>query len=65
MRWKTRKYQGKGVGEGGLALAFKGNVLSSVNNPRRKSQAGPAPPGTPNGTTLNQFQSDSSSWGGR
>lgn len=65
MRWETREYQDKGVGEGGLALAFKGNVLSSVNNRRRKSQAGRASPGTPNGKTLNQFQSGSSSWGGR
>ena len=65
MRWKAREYQGEGVGRGGGVLAFKGEVLSSVNNCRRKSQAGPASPGMPNGTDLNQFQSGSSSWGGR
>lgn len=65
MRWKAREYQGEGVGRGGGDLAFKGEVLSSVNNCRRKSQAGPASPGMPNGTDLNQFQSGSSSWGGR
>lgn len=65
MRWKAREYQAEGVGRGGVALAFTDEVSSSINNCRSKSKAGPASPGMPNGIGLNQFQSDSSSCGGR
>lgn len=65
MRWKARKYQAECLGRGGVASAFTDEVSSSINNCRRKSKAGPASPGMPNGIVLNQSQSDSSSCGGR